>query len=181
MRTSQSVNKIRVHLFSKLVFYRIAGFSYVVSYYPENPEYVERVVALVTWFRDMGYDMVMDRMATNEMCARGPQWWTSKQISRSRKVLVLCSRTYARLCIHRDEAVGPFPTEDVTRVLYEVGLLADIYYQTASASKMVCILMDKHLPVGDLPLWMRVTYKWPEDRDNILRRLIDKNEFEAVS
>ena len=152
-----------------------------MSYYPESDEYIGKVVNLVGRFRSQGYDMVMDRMATTEISSLGPERWTVRELSRARKVLVLCSRTYVELCIDRDEALGPHATQTDKRVLYEVGLLADHYFHTLSASKMVCIQMGgDSIPGKDVPLWMRVTYRWPDDFKNILHRLNDKNEFEAV-
>jgi len=65
--------------------------------------------------------------------------------------------------------------QDINRVWIELEVLRDIYTRNRSAAKMVCISLPD-LPVKslDLPLWAKVSYKWPVDAQEILKRLNDR-------
>ena len=52
-------------------------------------------------------------------------------------------------------------------------MLRDIYTKSRSASQMVCIALPD-VPVTVLPLWAKVSYKWPDDALEILKRLNDR-------
>ena len=57
----------------------------------------------------------------------------------------------------------------------ELEVLRDLYTRNRSASKMVCItLPDMPVTSEGLPLWAKVTYKWPDDALEILKRLNDR-------
>ena len=50
-----------------------------------------------------------------------------------------------------------------------------MYTRNRSASKMVCLVLpDKSVSTSELPLWARVSYKWPHDVQGILKRLNDR-------
>ena len=55
----------------------------------------------------------------------------------------------------------------------ELQVLRDIYTVNRSASQMVCIALPD-VPVAVLPLWAKVSYKWPDDASKILERLKDR-------
>ncbi len=56
----------------------------------------------------------------------------------------------------------------------ELEVLGDLYTRNRSAAKMVCITLPE-VPVTPevLPLWAKVSYKWPEDAEEIMKRLND--------
>ena len=57
----------------------------------------------------------------------------------------------------------------------ELEVLRDIYTKNRSASQMVCIaLPDVTVTFEALPLWAKVSYKWPDDALEILKRLNDR-------
>ena len=57
----------------------------------------------------------------------------------------------------------------------ELEVLRDIYTRNRSAAKMVCItLPEVPVTVEVLPLWAKVSYKWPGDLRKILKRLNDR-------
>ena len=57
----------------------------------------------------------------------------------------------------------------------ELEVLRDLYTRNRSATKMVCIALP-NVPVTSevLPLWAKVSYKWPDDALEILKRLNDR-------
>ena len=57
----------------------------------------------------------------------------------------------------------------------ELEVLRDIYTKNRSAAQMVCItLPDVPVTAEVLPLWAKVSYKWPDDALDILKRLNDR-------
>ena len=63
-------------------------------------------------------------------------------------------------------------SQDINRVWIELEVLRDIYTRKRSASKMVCItLPGASVKSMTLPLWAKVSYKWPGDAKGILKRL----------
>ena len=57
----------------------------------------------------------------------------------------------------------------------ELEVLRDIYSRNRSAAKMVCIaLSDVPVSSQDSPVWLKVSYRWPEDFNEILKRLNDR-------
>ena len=116
--------------------------------------------------------MIMDKMASNDICSNGPMRWAERQIKKARKVVVFMSPGYARLC-DDDEELAQQATDDVKRVWYEMCLLRNIYCNTHSAAKIVCVLLDKTLDSLQMPPWAAVTYRWPDDQDHIMKRLND--------
>lgn len=54
----------------------------------------------------------------------------------------------------------------------ELDLIRREYTQTRSLRKMVCIILpNTRVDPKDLPPWAQITYKWPEDKMNIFKRL----------
>ena len=69
----------------------------------------------------------------------------------------------------------PSHLQDINRVWIELEVLRDLYTRNRSAAKMVCIaLPDLPVTSQDLPVWLKVSYKWPEDVREILKRLNDR-------
>ena len=64
---------------------------YYGCYYPENEEFRERVAAIVNYFRQNGYNVIMDRMVSEEIISQGPTRWGENQIRKAKKVLIFLS------------------------------------------------------------------------------------------
>ena len=151
--------------------------QFMVSYYPEDETYVNTIASIVNWFRqNAGYHMIMDKMATTEITAKGPVKWAESQIQKADKVLVFLSPGYNAMYAH-DEEMSQNSSDDEKRVWYEMHLLKSMFCSTRSASKIVCVLMDDNMNTRDLPPWAEVTYRWPEDKDKIIMRLNDTCEI----
>ena len=151
--------------------------SYMVSYYPENETYVDKIASIVNWFRqNAGYNMIMDKMATKEITSKGPTKWAESQIQNADKVLVFLSPGYNAMYAH-DEKMSQNSSDDEKRVWYEVQILKNMFCSTRSAAKIVCVLMDDNMNTRDLPPWAEVTYRWPEDKNKIIMRLNDTSEI----
>lgn len=150
----------------------------MASYYPETSKYTEGIATIVNWFREKaGYDVIMDKMASDEMSSLGPMEWAESQIKKASKVLVFLSPGYVRLCANCGELAQARTPDEIKRVWYEIRLLKTVFCNTHSSAKMVCILMDEIINVQDLPPWAEVRYRWPKDRDEILKRLNNKTEI----
>lgn len=148
----------------------------MASYYPESVVHAENIASIVNWFREIGgYDVIMDKMASNEISSKGPMTWAESQIKKAYKVLVFLTPGYVRLCA--DDEVAQGSTDDIKRVWYEIRLLKSVFCNTHSAAKMVCILMDENINIHDLPPWAESRYRWPNDREEILKRLNNKTEI----
>ena len=149
---------------------------FMASYYPESMKHTNDVASIVNWFREKGYDMIMDKMASNEISSKGPMRWAECQIKRANKVIIFMSPGYVRLC-EDDEEVAQGSSDDVKRVWYEMRLLKNMYCNTHSSAKMVCVLIDEKIATQDLPPWAQVRYRWPKDREEIIKRLNDNVEI----
>lgn len=145
---------------------------YYCCYYPENEAFRNEVASTVNRFRMEGYDVIMDAMVSSEISCMGPTRWAEAQIRRASKVLVFLSPGLLKLASDGCEGMQ---SQDVNRVWVELELLRDTYVRTRSAAKMVCITLPS-LPVNstDTLLWAKVTYKFPDDYVQILRRLNDR-------
>ena len=74
-----------------------------------------------------------------------------------------------------------FSFQDTNRVWIELEVLRDLYTCNRSASKMVCLtLPDMPLTSEPLPLWAKVSYKWPDDAMEIFKRLNDRPKILAM-
>ena len=121
--------------------------------------------------------MIMDKMASTEMSSVGPMEWAEREIRRASKVLVFLSPSYLKLCTAGAQASKGNTCDQIRRIWYEIRLLKTVFCNTLSAAKMVCILMDERIEINDLPPWAEVRYRWPIDREEILKRLNDKTEI----
>lgn len=148
---------------------------FYACYYPESQTFQYQVAAVVNYFRQNGYRVVMDVMSCNELVNLGPTRWAEQQIKKACKILVFLSPGLVRLCGTGDED-SQCSNQEHERIWYELSLLRTIYSQTHSAAKMVCItLPDKHtIDPRDVPLWAEMRYRWPEDKRKILNRLNDR-------
>ena len=151
----------------------------MVSYYPEDQSHILLVASIVNWFRDNGYDMIMDKMDSLEMSSRGPATWAEFHIEKAKKVLVFLSQSYLRLYAG-DEGDAQGSSDDIKRVWYEMQMIKNTFCYTHSAAKIVCVLMDKKMTTQKLPAWAEVTYCWPEDKEKIAMRLRDTREIEPA-
>lgn len=145
---------------------------YYTCYYPEGEKFRERVASIVNYFRQNGYNVIMDVMVSGEITSQGPTRWAESQMRKARKVLVFLSPGLVNLALDgRDNS----QSQDINRVWIELEVLRDIYTRNRSASKMVCLaLPDTPVSSSELPLWAKVSYKWPADAQEILKRLNDR-------
>lgn len=146
---------------------------YYSCYYPENEVFRTRVASIVNLFRKQGYNVIMDAMVTNEISSQGPPRWAENQIKRAKKVLVFLSPGLLELA--SSDGRETENSQDINRVWYELEVLRDIYSQNRSAAKMVCIAFpDVPVSSKDSPVWLKVSYRWPEEFNEILKRLNDR-------
>ncbi|XP_078348252.1 uncharacterized protein LOC144633277 isoform X2 [Oculina patagonica] len=144
---------------------------YYCCYYPESEAFRERVASIVNYFRENGYNVIMDRMVSEEITSQGPTRWGENQIRRAKKVLIFLSPGLVNLALDGRE---DSQCQDINRMWIELEVLGDLYTRNRSAAKMVCITLPE-VPVTPevLPLWAKVSYKWPEDAEEIMKRLND--------
>ncbi|XP_058951472.1 uncharacterized protein [Pocillopora verrucosa] len=149
------------------------GELYYSCYYPENESFRTQVASIVNSFRKQGYNVIMDAMVTNEISSQGPPRWAENQIKRAKKVLVFLSPGLLELASSDGREIEN--SQDINRVWIELEVLRDIYSQNRSASKMVCIaLPDMPVSSKDSPVWLKVSYRWPVEFTEILKRLNDR-------
>lgn len=152
---------------------------YYACYYPEGEEFREHVASIVNYFRQNGYNVIMDVMASGEITAQGPTRWAENQIRRAKKVLVFLTPGLVNLS--QDGRSDNSQSQDINRVWIELEVLRDIYTRNRSASKMVCItLPDAPIKSMALPLWAKISYKWPADAQEILKRLNNRPKILPV-
>ncbi|KAJ7382992.1 hypothetical protein OS493_031494 [Desmophyllum pertusum] len=145
---------------------------YYSCYYPESDAFRQRVASIVNYFRENGYNIIMDVMVSDEINSQGPTRWGESQIRKAKKVLIFLSPGLVNLALDDRE---DSQSQDVNRVWIELEVLRDLYTRNRSASKMVCItLPDMPVTSEGLPLWAKVSYKWPDDALEILKRLNDR-------
>jgi len=151
----------------------ISSAIYYSCYYPENEAFRGKVASIVNFFRKNGYDVNMDAMMSSELSSQGPTRWAENQIRKAKKVLVFLSP--GLLSLASADGCEGIHSQDINRVWIELEVLRDLYTRNRSAAKMVCIALPE-LPVTsqDLPVWLKVSYKWPEDVREILKRLNDR-------
>ncbi|XP_066026863.1 uncharacterized protein [Pocillopora verrucosa] len=151
---------------------------YYACYYPESDAFRDEVASIVNYFRQNGYNVIMDVMMSTEITSQGPTRWGESQIRKANKVLVFLSPGLINLALDGCEG---FQSQDTNRVWIELEALRDLYTRNRSASKMVCItLPDMPLTSEPLPLWAKVIYKWPDDALEILKRLNDRPKILAI-
>ena len=68
-------------------------------YYPESETFRERVASIVNYFRENGYNVIMDRMVSEEITSQGPTRWGENQIRKAKKVLVFLSPGLVNLAL----------------------------------------------------------------------------------
>ena len=64
---------------------------YYACYYPEGDDLSKQVASIVNYFRQSGYNVIMDVMVSEEMSSQGPTGWAESQIRKAKKVLVFLS------------------------------------------------------------------------------------------
>ncbi|XP_028514634.1 uncharacterized protein LOC110238193 [Exaiptasia diaphana] len=156
-----------------------------LSYYNENEQFIEYIMAnVVKPLFDMGYVVMMDKMYLNDQVDEGPARWAQTHIASSSKVIVVCSPRYVEICQRGQAAVGDNRSKtEESRVWFEIQIISNIYTKNKSASKIICLWMNNGRPPNGLPPWMGVTYTWPKDIDEIVRRLKRPNRktFTSIS
>lgn len=76
---------------------------YYSCYYPESEEFRERVASIVNYFRENGYNVIMDRMVSEEITSQGPTRWGENQIRKAKKVLIFLSPGLVNLAMDSRE------------------------------------------------------------------------------
>lgn len=152
--------------------------QYYTCYYPESDAFRDRVASIVNYFRQNGYNVIMDVMVSEEITSQGPTRWGESQIRKANKVLIFLSPGLIKLALDGMECLQ---SQDTNRVWIELEVLRDLYTCNRSASKMVCLtLPDMPLTSEPLPLWAKVSYKWPDDAMEIFKRLNDRPKILAM-
>ena len=64
---------------------------YYTCYYPESDAFRNEVASIVNYFRQNGYNVIMDVMVSTEITSQGPTRWGESQIRKAKKVLVFLS------------------------------------------------------------------------------------------
>ena len=95
--------KIPIHLFFYYCFCFLLIERYYCCYYPESEEFRERVASIVNYFRENGYNVIMDRMVSEEITSQGPTRWGENQIRRAKKVLIFLSPGLVNLALDNRE------------------------------------------------------------------------------
>lgn len=157
----------------------ISSEVYYSCYYPENEAFRGEVASIVNFFRENGYEVIMDAMMSSELNSQGPTRWAENQIRKAKKVLVFLSPSLLSLASADGREGNCNPSQDINRVWMELEVLRDLYTRNRSAAKMVGIELPG-LPVKpqDLPVWLKNSYKWPKDVQEILKRLNDRPSIE---
>lgn len=154
---------------------------FLISYFPESEAMVANVESVCAWLRNQGYDAIMDHMASVEIAALGRDRWIHQQIRKAKKIIIVKSTSYLKLCAEDLEGTeGP-----VSKQRVEVRFVSAEYYRTLSGSKFICIELEgctckNKAQESDCPPWMEHSYKWPRDRDKILLRMNDRNPLQIV-
>lgn len=72
---------------------------YYTCYYPESDAFRERVASIVNYFRENGYNVIMDVMVSEEITSQGPTRWGESQIRKANKVLIFLSPGLVNLAL----------------------------------------------------------------------------------
>ena len=78
-------------LFSLFSFFFFLTELYYTCYYPESDAFRNEVASIVNYFRQNGYNVIMDVMVSTEITSQGPTRWGESQIRKANKVLVFLS------------------------------------------------------------------------------------------
>ena len=153
---------------------------FLISYFPESEAMVSEVECLCAWLRDQGYDAIVDSMASVEIAALGRDRWITQQIKKAKKILIIISTGYLKLCA--EDLEGTAGSASKQRV--DVRFVFAEYFKTLSCSKFICIELESctcknTAQESDYP-WMEHSYKWPRDRDKILHRMNDRNPLQIA-
>ncbi|XP_031557677.1 uncharacterized protein LOC116294258 [Actinia tenebrosa] len=153
---------------------------YFGSYLPESEKYANEVATIASMLRAHGYRVIFDQVDSVELNSMGFNLWVEKQILEAKKYIVFCSPGYLKLWQTlatnvQDDKLNHINKEDLVRVRYEIKRITDIYSESCSTSKIICIKMDQKLNMKSLPPWMNHNMLlWPEQKYDIIRRLNDQ-------
>jgi hypothetical protein len=154
--------------------------TYFASYLPESEKYSNEVATIAGMLGAMGYRVLFDQVDSVELNSMGFNMWVEKQILKAKKYIIFCSPGYAKLwqtlaANAHDDKLNHVNKEDVVRVRYEIKRITDIYSESCSTSKIICIKMDPKMSTKSLPPWMNHNMLlWPEQKEDIIRRLNDQ-------
>lgn len=130
--------------------------------------------------RANGYRVIFDQVDSVELNSMGFNLWVEKQILEAKKYIVFCSPGYVKLwqtlaTNAQDDKLNHVNKEDLVRVRYEIKRITDIYSESCSTSKIICIKMDQKMSTKSIPPWMNHNMLlWPEQKFDIIRRLNDQ-------
>ncbi|XP_048585091.1 uncharacterized protein LOC5501956 isoform X2 [Nematostella vectensis] len=158
---------------------------FFASYYQESSRHTERVATMASRLREDGYNVIIDQFESVEINDLGMWRWVDHQMNKAKKVLVICSPGYVRLwraMVKGESTVDP-ENKDMARVKYEINLIGNMYAERLSTANIICLNMGKKNTLGDeLPPWMKHnTLQWPEQKDEVYRRLIDQRALLPIT
>ncbi|KAK3727000.1 hypothetical protein QZH41_019039, partial [Actinostola sp. cb2023] len=154
--------------------------TYFASYLPENEKYSNEVATIAYKLGTMGYKVVFDKVDSVRMNEKGFNMWVDKQILEAKKYIVFCTPGYVRMwqSLASNAVNNKFNNindQDLVRVRYEIKRISDVYSENCSTSRIVCIKTDPKMSTKLLPPWMNHNMLlWPEEKEDIIRRLNDQ-------
>ena len=154
--------------------------TYFASYLPESEKYSNEVATIAYKLGTMGYKVVFDQIDSVRVNEKGFNMWVDEQILAAKKYIVFCSPGYVRLWQSLvtnapDNKLSHVNKEDLVRVRYEIKRISDVYSENCSTSRIVCIKTDPKMSTKLLPPWMNHNMLlWPEEKEDIIRRLNDQ-------
>ncbi|XP_028515032.1 uncharacterized protein LOC110239631 isoform X3 [Exaiptasia diaphana] len=153
---------------------------YFASYLPENEKFSDEVATIAYKLGTMGYKVVFDKVDSVHMNEIGFNMWVDKQILEAKKYIVFCSPGYVRLWQSLtssgvDNKFNNVNDQDLVRVRYEIKRISDVYSENCSTSRIVCVKMNPKMTTKQLPPWMNHNMLlWPEQKEDVIRRLNDQ-------
>lgn len=136
-----------------------------ISYTHDNPEHIQRVLALSNKLRGEGIDCVLDLYEASP--PEGWPIWMDRKISKSQYVLMVCTEGYYQ------RVMGGAEKSEGLGIRWEGKLINQHIYDSGSENvKFIPVVFDKgdikHIPT---PVKSATRYKLDEDYDKLYLRL----------
>lgn len=139
-----------------------------ISYSQDSDDHKQRVLALTQALRADGIEAIVDQFVDNP--AQGWARWMVDELAAAQFVLLVVSDNY------REKAEGQVPRGVGKGVKWESHLtVQEIYDADAHNQKFIPVLLDG-VSEAAIPQVLRAWtyYRWPADREPLLRRLLDQ-------
>ncbi|XP_065070594.1 uncharacterized protein LOC135695433 [Rhopilema esculentum] len=138
-----------------------------VSYFPDTENYLESVQNLVAKFRkDFSINLIMDLLHKTEISELGLARWCHKQLSESKKIILVISKEYLKICqVWQAGNTDAKCSNDVNRVCNDLQFVVDKMFERKKNSDLIIILAD--VKQKELPEFLRgkQIYSWPKSKD----------------